>query len=599
MLSPCTILKMYWRTFVLVLSPILVAILPIVSATDESKCGYVMIMMAILWMTEALPLAVTALIPVFAFPVLGILPTGDVTRVYMKENIMMFIGGVTMAVAVEHCNLHKRIALFVILHLGQSPRRLMAGFMLTTMFLSMWISNTATTAMMVRVVDALLIELFTSSDKIEETVIPNGDFVVISNVQAPLELQGIENGGYVLDSDCECEVTKSGPIKCQRGKKEDKDQSRPKTIADMTLSDDCKALKDMCFLAVAYSANIGGTGSMTGTGSNLVLKGILASTFGESTGLNFASWMAFNVPGMILCVVCAWVWLQVLFMGLCRKGGQSIQKTTPEKEAALKKILSDQYKELGPITHQEKTVLFLFIVVVLLWLFRSPEFIPGWSDLFTDSNGKKLAIKDASSVILVIFLLFALPANLSFLKNIRSKEGPILPPAPGCLTWKVVQEKIPWGIVLLMGGGLALAEGCKKSGLSIWLGQQLVVFNAMPKLVTVFLICLLIAMLTEVASNTATASIFLPVLKEMAVNVNVNPLYLMLPATICCSYAFMLPVATPPNAIVYAAADMKSSDMMKAGIVMNILCVIIITVMINTLGVLMFDLYNMPDWALS
>ncbi|XP_066951679.1 solute carrier family 13 member 2-like isoform X2 [Macrobrachium rosenbergii] len=470
-----TIIKMYWKTFLLVLSPIIVAVLPIISDTSEARCGYVMIVMAIFWMTEIFPLAITSLIPVFAFPFLGIIPTGDITRVYMKENIMMFIGGVTIAVAVEHCNLHKRIALFVIFHLGQSPRRLMAGFMLTTMFLSMWISNTATTAMMVRVVDALLVELFISSEEIDESIGSNG--------MGHMELQGIDNGNYIPDDDCESGRNKSGQTnaKCQKVKE---DKPRPKTIAEMTLNDECRALKDMCFLAVAYSANVGGTGSMTGTGSNLVLKGILES-----------------------------------------------------------------------------------------------------------------AIKDASSVILIIFALFALPADLSFFKNIRSKDGALLPPAPGCLNWKVAQERVPWGLVFVMGGGLALAEGCKKSGLSSWMGEQLVVFNALPKEATVFLVCLLIAMLTEVTSNTATASIFLPVLKEMAVNVNVNPLYLMLPATICCSYAFMLPVATPPNAIVYGAADMKSSDMMKAGIVMNVLCVFVITGMVNTLGVLMFDLHTLPAWA--
>ncbi|XP_064082342.1 solute carrier family 13 member 2-like [Macrobrachium nipponense] len=585
-----TIIKMYWKTFLLVLSPIIFAALPIISATNEAKCGYVMIMMAIFWMTEIFPLAVTALIPVFAFPFLGILPTGEVTRVYMKENIMMFIGGVTIAVAVEHCNLHKRIALFVIFHLGQSPRRLMAGFMLTTMFLSMWISNTATTAMMVRVVDALLVELFISSEEVDEAISSNG--------RGHMELQGIENGSYIPEDDCESGRNKNLQTNT-KGQKVKEDKPRPKTIAEMSLNDECRALKDMCFLAVAYSANVGGTGSMTGTGSNLVLKGILESSFDESTGLNFATWMAFNIPGMLLCVILAWIWLQILFMGLCRKGKQSIQETSPEKEAALRKVIEDQYQGLGPMSHQEKTVLTLFIILVLMWLFRSPEFIPGWADLFKDANGKKFAIKDASSVILIIFALFALPANLSFFKNIRRKDGALLPPAPGCLNWKVAQERVPWGLVLVMGGGLALAEGCKKSGLSSWMGEQLTVFDALPKEATVFCVSLLIAMLTEVTSNTATASIFLPVLMEMALNVNVNPLYLMLPATVCCSYAFMLPVATPPNAIVYGAADMKSSDMMKAGFVMNVLCVIVITGMINTLGVLMFDLHTLPAWAKS
>ncbi|XP_042889593.1 solute carrier family 13 member 5-like isoform X3 [Penaeus japonicus] len=575
----------YWRAWVTFLTPLILLPLPVVSATNEARCGYVILVMAMYWMTEAVPLAVTALIPVFAFPLLGILSTGKVCLVYMKETNMMFLGGLTVAIAVEHCNLHKRIALFVILHIGQSPRRLMAGFMLTTMFLSMWISNTASTAMMVPIVDAILVELYSSRETDGERGEPKSDLSVSPQHQSQMELV-TTNGKSGQNQEV------SDAVEVKDAIADDNENSLTATPPD----EECRAFKDMCFLALAYSANLGGTGSLTGTGPNLVTKAVLSSSFSEPTGLNFATWMAFNVPGMLVCVLLAWLWLQFLFMGLCGRKS-SIQQTTPEREAAVKRLIREKYRQLGPITHHEGTVLTLFIVLVFLWLFRAPEFVPGWSKWFSDAFGEHLEVDDATPAMFIVFLLFVLPAKLNF----WCFRDPNAPPtaSPACMSWDVVQKKIPWGVVLLLGGGFAMAEASKVSGLSIWLGDQLQYFNVMPKEAIVFIVCLMTAMLTEVASNTATASILLPVLKELALKINVNPLYLMLPAAVCCSYAFMLPVATPPNAIVFSAANMKSKDMMKAGFAMNVICVLVITVMINTLGVALFDLQNLPPWVNS
>ncbi|XP_066951640.1 Na(+)/citrate cotransporter-like isoform X9 [Macrobrachium rosenbergii] len=651
----------YWRSLVLVVLPLLLLPLPVVSATSAARCGYVILIMAAYWMTEALPLAITALIPVFAFPLLGILSTGECCLVYMKETNMMFLGGLTVAIAVEHCNLHKRIALFVILHVGQSPRRLMAGFMLTTMFLSMWISNTASTAMMVPIVDAILVELYATRSKKQEENATAIDMSVTSG-QNQLELSPAGENG-VSDGHNKKERAEAGG---GGGTTTEVVTTKSTSLTATPPDEECRALRDMCFLATAYAANIGGTGSLTGTGPNLVVKGVLASaidtnnhevekedkitdeeidaanaevfrqrhimrralllgvaysanvggtgvvtgtspnlvlmavlqdSFSEPTGLNFATWMAFNVPGMILCVILAWIWLQVLFMGLFRKQSP-IQQSTPERTAAVRRLIRQKYKELGPMTHHEATVLTLFIILVLLWLFRAPEFVPGWSAWFKDAF-EGVEVDDATPAMLIVTLLFILPARLNFwcFRNPKDPEPP--QPSPACMNWQVVHEKIPWGVVLLLGGGFAMAEGANKSGLSAWLGDQLVAFDVMPKEAIVFVVSLMTAMLTEVASNTATASILLPVLKEMALNISVNPLYLMLPAAVCCSYAFMLPVATPPNAIVFSAANMKSADMMKAGFIMNIICVVVITVMINTLGVALFDLQHMPPWANS
>ncbi|XP_063586144.1 Na(+)/citrate cotransporter-like isoform X1 [Penaeus indicus] len=605
-----------WRAFVIVLTPILLGIFPLLIPTPEARCGYVILVMAVYWMTEAIPLAVTALIPVFAFPLLGILSTGKVCLVYMKETNMMFLGGLTVAIAVEHCNLHKRIALFVILHIGQSPRRLMAGFMLTTMFLSMWISNTASTAMMVPIVDAILVELYSSRDKDGEGREPAGDLSVAPQHQSQMELvttngksgqsQEVRELAVIQEKDQQEDVQ----LKAEKGQEQVQQEQKPKEEQErIPIEDEAAVLLTtsqrpermqpifcMSYLGLAYAANVGGTGVVTGTGPNLVLLSTLKSSFSEPTGLNFATWMAFNVPGMLVCVLLAWLWLQFLFMGLCGRKS-TIQQTTPEREAAVKRLIREKYRQLGPMTHHEATVLTLFVVLVFLWLFRAPEFVPGWSKWFSAAFGEDLEVDDATPAMLIVFLLFVLPAKLNF----WCFRDPNAPPtsSPACMTWDVVQKKIPWGVVLLLGGGFAMAEASKVSGLSEWLGEQLRYFDVMPKEAIVFIVCLMTAMLTEVASNTATASILLPVLKELALNIQVNPLYLMLPAAVCCSYAFMLPVATPPNAIVFSAANMRSQDMMKAGFAMNVICVLVITIMINTLGVALFDLQNMPSWANS
>ncbi|KAK8378288.1 hypothetical protein O3P69_011052 [Scylla paramamosain] len=600
----------FWKSYVLILTPLVLLPLPILSTGMEARCGYVIMLMAVYWMTEAVPVAVTALIPVFAFPLLGIMSTGDVCIVYMKETNMMFLGGLTVAIAVEHCNLHRRIALRVILFVGQSPRSLMAGFMLTTMFLSMWISNTATTAMMVPIVDAILAELYTAREVQDSTAIEM-DLSVSPAKQSQMDLVNNDASAYsksdrALESNPEPleAPNSSDPPNREQSKAEEARSSNHNKPRGMTVTppdETCRALRDMCFLATAYSANVGGTGSLTGTGPNLIVKGVLASSYSEPTGLNFLTWMLFNVPGMLICVLLAWVWLQIRYLGLFRRNSEAneLAKEVPEeRKQAVRRLVEAKYRDLGPIRTQEITVLVLFIILVLLWLFRAPEFIEGWAGYFEHTYG--VEVDDATPAMFVVFLLFCLPAKLDFLCFRKPQDPPRDKNDKNeVLTWRAVQEKIPWGIVLLLGGGFAMAEGSKVSGLSYWLGQKLYIFKGVNKGVIVLTVTLLTAMLTEVASNSATASIILPVLNQLALNIEVNPLYLMLPAAVCCSYAFMLPVATPPNAIVFSVADMKSSEMMKAGIVMNVVCVLVLNVMINTLGVVIFDLNNMPAWTNS
>ncbi|XP_021940049.1 protein I'm not dead yet-like isoform X2 [Zootermopsis nevadensis] len=515
-------------------------------------------LMSVYWMTEAVPLAVTSFIPVILFPLLDVLNTERVCNAYLKETNMMFIGGLIAAIAVEHCNLHKRIALKVILTIGTSQVRLLLGFMITTMVLSMWISNTATTAMMTPIVKAVLDELKQNKD------------VESRHRTSSLNTADSEHASGAFDP----ETRRKSVYQCDY-----EQNDRPEKT-------------DICYyLGVAYASNLGGAGTLTGTGTNLTFKGIWDTTFPEAGGVNFASWFIFCTPLMLINMLAAWIWLQILFMGLFRKKKEEDKRKSNEEEAKIvREVISVKYEELGPMTFHEGSVLILFIIVVILWFFRKPEFIPGWAEFVAT-----VEIDDATPVMLIVFLLFVLPANLDFLRFDSNERRPAKA-APALLTWKVVHEKVPWGLVCLLGGGFAMAAASNESGLSTYLGKELVYLEVLPPFLILIIVATATTFLTEVSSNTAIANITLPVLAQMAVAMKIHPLYFMIPATLCCSYAFMLPVATPPNAIVLAASNMKTTDMMKAGIGMNIICLIILCIFFLTYGSLVYDLEDYQEY---
>uniref|UniRef100_A0A4W4DQV6 Solute carrier family 13 member 5b n=1 Tax=Electrophorus electricus TaxID=8005 RepID=A0A4W4DQV6_ELEEL len=539
LLEMSAVLKSLWTLkhgLILVFTPLMLLPLPL-----EASCAYVIILMAVYWCTEALPLAVTALLPALLFPLLGIMQSKQVCMQYLKDTNMLFVGGLIVAVAVEHWNLHKRIALRVLLFVGVRPALLMLGFMGVTSFLSMWISNTATTAMMVPILQAVLEQLDcreAAPDRPEPLLEPEGCGEVPS--QAP----------------------ETSP---------DAEASRRRQAAERWPA--CKGMT----LCVCYAASIGGTATLTGTGPNLVLKGQMSQLFPQNADvINFASWFGFAFPNMIIMLLLAWLWLQFLYMGFKKTWGCGSVKT--QKEIAAYNVIREEHRLLGPMSSGELSVLGLFALLVGLWFTRDPGFVTGWATFVTD----------ATVAVFVALLLFVLPSNPSLLF--------CWPPAgPALLTWKVAQKKMPWNIVLLLGGGFALAKGSEESGLSTWMGNQLTPLHNIPAWAMVIVLCLLITILTECTSNVATATIFLPVLASMSIGV--NPLYVMVPCTLSASFAFMLPVATPPNAIVFSYGYLKVSDMTKAGITMNIIGILCTMLAINTWGRAMFHLDSFPAWA--
>ncbi|NXY23742.1 S13A2 protein, partial [Atrichornis clamosus] len=564
---------------------------------QEAECGYVIIVMALYWCTEALPLAVTALLPVLLFPLMNIMDSTTVCREYLKDTNMLFIGGLLMAIAIENWNLHKRVALRVLLITGVRPALLLMGFMVVTAFLSMWISNTATTAMMVPIAQAVLEQLHKSEMESSTTV------QVSEHINKAFELQ--ENspassketeekgewglGGFLFG------VTEHDLVlSCHNMEEERK---RNEELIKKNHEKLCKGMS----LCICYSASIGGIATLTGTTPNLVLQGQVNDIFPDNGNIiNFASWFSFAFPTMVVLLILSWIWLQILYLGFNFKKnfGCAASPAAKAKEQQAYDIIKEESKTLGSMKFAEIAVLILFILLVLLWFTREPGFIPGWATVLFNKDDTSY-VTDATVAIFISILLFIIPSDIS--NNNRDDEqtggrSKFRPPPP-LLDWKVVHQKMPWNIVFLLGGGFALAKGSEESGLSAWLGTKLTPLQNIPHPAIALLLCLLIATFTECTSNVATTTLFLPILASMAEAICLNPLYVMLPCTLSASLAFMLPVATPPNAIVFSYGQLRVIDMAKAGFVLNILGVLTINLAINTWATSLFQLQTFPSWA--
>ncbi|TNM84763.1 hypothetical protein fugu_008941 [Takifugu bimaculatus] len=534
----------------------------------EAACAYVIALMAVYWCTEVLPLAVC--------------------MQYLKDTNMLFVGGLMVAVAVEHWNLHKRIALRVLLLVGVRPALLMLGFMTVTAFLSMWISNTATTAMMVPIVQAIL-EQLSSNTHPEPSTMKQRKSV---SVQAELSNNNLSS---VSPDIVESESIRRHSTSEKMANSEENNflgENRPPPENDSVrpvvvtventeqegLSDEEEARKRMSkgfLLCVCYSASIGGIATLTGTGPNLILVGQMNQLFPQNGDvINFASWFAFAFPTMVLTLTLAWFWLQFLYIGSNLRKTWACGTTQSEREQLAYKVIREEHLSLGPMSYAEMNVLALFILMVVLWFTRDPRFMDGWATHIF--NAKAEFVTDASVSLFVAILLFIFPSEppyfLCFWRSSDTETQSSKGPVPPLLTWQA-------------------------SGLSRWLGDQMTPLHSVPPWAIAIILCLLIATFTECASNVATATLFLPVLASLSRSICLNPLYVMIPCTLSASFAFMLPVATPPNAIVFSYGYLKVSDMAKTGVVMNIIGIGCITLAINSWGRVMFDLDSFPSWA--
>jgi sodium-dependent dicarboxylate transporter 2/3/5 len=429
--------------------------------------------MAIWWITEAIPIAATAFLPLIFMPLLGILSIADVSSNYMHPTVMLYMGGFLLATGIEKWNLHRRIALNIINLVGTDLRKIVLGFILATGFLSMWISNSATSLMM----------------------LPIGLAVV-------------------------------NQFKDQLGS------------SKLAISE---SLGKSIMLGIAYSASIGGVATLIGTPTNIILASVVSDLYGYEIGFN--EWMMFGLPLSLVMLYICWYYLVNFANPLPARFSLSDGKS----------IIKNQLTDLGRITYEEKIVLIVFGLVCFAWITRSFLLQPLLPEL-----------DDTIIVLLGVMALFIIPA---------SKKGERI------LDWKTA-EKIPWGILILFGGGLALAGGFKETGLAEWIGTRFTLIDGISFFVLLLIIIASVNFLTEVTSNVATASMLLPILASVAMKLDLHPFGLMVGATLAASCAFMLPVATPPNAIVFGSGFLQMKDMVKAGFWLNILSIILVTLMV-------------------
>jgi sodium-dependent dicarboxylate transporter 2/3/5 len=460
------------------------------------------ILMAIWWITEAIPMAATAMLPVALFPLLGVVDGKTISSMYFNYLIFLFLGGFLMALAMERWDLHRRIAIKVLMFFGVSPGRILMGFMFATAFLSMWMSNTATTMLMIPIALSIVY-------KLEEIV---GDTEI-----------------------------------------------RPYSIG--------------LLLGIAYSASIGGIATLVGTPPNLSFARISNIIFPEMPEITFANWLIFAIWITVLIFVSAW--LLLYFMYRPRTPWKGVNRAEFRKE----------YQLLGKAKPEEKIVFVLFVVMALLWVFRSgfqigSVDIPGWAQLF----GNPEYINDGTVAIAVSSLLFMIPS--------KTNRGERI------MDWETA-NRLPWHIVLLFGGGFALAKGFVVSGLSLWFGKELSGLAGTDPMLLTTAVVTMMSFLTELTSNTASTEMILPILAGMAVSIKVNPLLLMIPGTLAASLAFMLPVATPPNAIIFGTGRLHVIDMAKTGFLLNIAGIIVTTLVTYFWGTMVFgiDVGSFPDWA--
>ncbi len=406
-----------------------------------------------------------------------------------------------MALAMEKWNLHKRIALKLLLLIGVSPGRILIGFMITSAFLSMWISNTATTMMMIPIVMSIVASL-------EETL---------------------------------------------------KGKSVTKYATGL-------------LLAIAYSASIGGMSTLVGSPTNLVCPRILTLLYPGAPEISFTSWMAFALPISLIMLIM--VWLVIHFRFRPAEKWQGIDRDHFKKA----------YRKLGPSSREERTVFVLFLLLALLWITRagitfSKVTIPGWAQLFKTPD----YINDGTVAIFISILLFIVPAGKDRKQRI--------------MDWKTAQ-RIPWNIVLLFGGGFALALGFQSSGLAIWFGEQLLWTEGISPYLILLAVVTLMSFLTELTSNVASTQMLLPVFASLAISSGNSPMLLMIPATLASSLAFMLPTATPPNAIIFGTNRINIATMVRTGFLLNILGILVVVLMTWLLGSSIFDIEPgvLPAW---
>uniref|UniRef100_A0A8C1JTC1 Solute carrier family 13 member 4 n=1 Tax=Cyprinus carpio TaxID=7962 RepID=A0A8C1JTC1_CYPCA len=583
------LIKKIWtarKLILVVMIPLSLLPLPLIHPCSESSCAYVLIVTAVYWVSEAVPLGAAALVPAFLYPLFGVLKSSEVASEYFKDTTLLLMGVICLAASIEKWNLHKRIALRMVMIAGAKPGMLVLGFMCCTVFLSMWLSNTSTTAMVMPIAEAVLQQLICTgiADSLEDSL------TVYTQDEESNKEENQESSMNHLEL-----LDRKHNIPAPPKKPKIRRDSLYPTKRDHMI---CKCLS----LSITYAATIGGLITITGTSTNLIFAEQFNNRYPEAKVINFGTWFIFSLPIALIMLMLTWIWLHCLFLGCNFRETCSLsKKRKTRREILSEKRIHEEYHKLGPISYPEVVTGIFFILMTVLWFTREPGFVPGWTTLFE----KKGYRTDATVSVLLGFLLFLIPARKPWPSAFSSEskvykhftgeeEDPLAP----MITWKDFQRLMPWEIVILVGGGYALAAGCKVSGLSMWIGRQLEPMSGLPPWAVTLLACLLVSAVTEFASNPATLTVFLPILSALSETLHINPLHTLIPATMCVSFGVMLPVGNPPNAIVFSYGHVQISDMVKAGFGVNLIGVFVVMLAIMTWGEPLFHLSEFPTWAL-
>ncbi|XP_074857269.1 solute carrier family 13 member 4 [Carettochelys insculpta] len=592
---------------------------------QEASCAYVLIVTAVYWVSEAVPLGAAALVPAFLYPLFGVMKSSEVAAEYFKNTTLLLMGVICVAASVEKWNLHKRIALRMVMMAGAKPGMLLLCFMCCTTILSMWLSNTSTTAMVMPIVEAVLQELVKAEEEHEvidtegNTISEERDPIGLSEKHGQVSVELIFTNDAATTDFSSLVHTKNmngvhmiaNPIGTVNPKNKGQHLPQaqllvlPPNPRDLDLNSKyqyqsrhdhmvCKCLS----LSISYAASIGGLTTIIGTSTSLIFLEYFNNHYPNADVVNFGTWFLFSFPICLIMLVLTWFWMHWLFLGCNFKETCSVSKKKKTKrEEMSERRIQEEYEKLGDITYPEMVTGFFFILMTLLWFTREPGFVPGWSSFFE----KKGYRTDATVSVFLGFLLFLIPAKRPcFGKKDEGDGGNAtdINSTEPIITWKDFQKTMPWEIVVLVGGGYALAAGCKTSGLSTWIGRQMLSLSSLPYWAVTLLACILVSMVTEFVSNPATITIFLPILCSMSEALHINPLYTLIPVTMCISFAVMLPVGNPPNAIVFNYRHCQIKDMVKAGLGVNLIGLVVVMVAINTWGISLFHLDTFPDWAM-
>lgn len=471
---------------------------------DARLVAAVATLMAIWWMTEAIPLSATALLPLILFPTLTASTVAQSAAPYANPIVFLFLGGFLLAIAMQKVNLHRRIALMTLRAVGTHPRQIILGMMISTAFLSMWVSNTATTLMMLPIALSVLTLVAENSARSGG----GGDIGA-----------GLAAGGR---------------------------------ISDVVRNKDIRIFGVGLVLAIAWSASIGGLGTLLGSPPNAIVAGYISKELGKEVG--FAQWMMLGVPIVVCFIAAAW-WLitRVLF------------RFTLEEVPGGRQMIEAEIAELGPFGRGERSVALVFGLAAFCWIVPSLLISSGlatqmpWLRLFNDTV---VALSAG-------LLLFLLPGDTR---------------GSAVLDWPDAERGLPWGVLLLFGGGLSLAASVASSGLDKWFGQQVTGLGVLPIVALIAAVTLIVLFLTEITSNTATAATFIPILGGVAIGIGTDPMTLLIPAALAATCAFMLPVGTPPNAIVFGTGAVSIAEMARGGFVLNVVGVVLITMFTVLLG---------------